>query len=68
MNIIEQYIEVLKHIPRVDAGKIYLNPGQIQYKKYFEDEGYEVVITDYLPSGTDMIYGNFDNMEDFYGK
>lgn len=55
INIIEQ-----NNIPN---GKIYLNPSQIEYKKFLEIEGFEVIIVDnpILPSDVNMIYGNIEN-------
>ena len=49
--------------PKVPKKKIYLNPGQVKYKAYFEKSGYEVVISNTLPSGIDIIYENLDDKE-----
>lgn len=59
----EEIIDAMKkleEVPIVKPGKIYLTSGQASYKKYFEIEGFEVVITDTLPEGIDIIYGNFE--------
>lgn len=55
INIIEQN--------NIFNGKIYLNPSQIEYKKFLEIEGFEVIIVDnpILPADVNMIYGNIQN-------
>ena len=43
--------------------KIYLNCNQIYFKKFFEETGFEVIITDYLPNNIQAIIGNLENKE-----
>ena len=57
---INEFLKEIKKIQVVPENKIYLTSRQVEYKEYFEREGYEVVLTDTLPQGINIIYGKFE--------